>query len=172
MKETFFSIIVPVYNTEKYINETLNSVLSQNYSNFEIVCVNDGSTDGSLEILNQLSNSDNRVKVIDIKNGGPANARNVGLQNAQGEYILFLDSDDLMEQNALEKINKQIIKNRQPNLLVFSATVFNSDNIPDWVADSITAYNHVRSGEKCYSSLFEEPSATPFYGIKLIKTIF
>ena len=172
MKETFFSIIVPVYNTEKYINETLNSVLSQNYSNFEIVCVNDGSTDDSLKILNQLSNTDSRVKVIDIKNGGPANARNVGLQNAQGDYILFLDSDDLMEQNALEKINKQIIKNHQPNLLVFSATVFNTDNIPDWVTDSITAYNHVKSDKACYSSLFEEPTATPFLWNKAYKNSF
>ena len=103
-----FSIIIPVYNVEPYLRECLDSVLHQTHGDWEAVCVNDGSTDGSLSILEDYAMRDNRFKVINQPNGGLSSARNTGLDNAIGDYILFLDSDDWLEQNALEIINKAL----------------------------------------------------------------
>ena len=88
------SIIVPVYNTSKYLDECLISLTSQTLNEIEIVCVNDGSTDNSLQILNNYKNKDDRIKIIDQKNQGVCAARNAGIRAAQGEYITFVDSDD------------------------------------------------------------------------------
>lgn len=97
----FISVIIPVYNTEEYLRKCLDSVVNQSYKNIEIICVNDGSTDNSLKILNEYA-KDNRVKIIDKRNGGVSSARNVGLDNAKGEYISFVDSDDYIELNTYE----------------------------------------------------------------------
>ena len=92
------SIIVPVYNTEKYLRKCLDSLVNQTLSDIEIICINDCSTDNSLEILRKYASKDNRIKVIDFKeNRGAAYARNVGIEEAQGEYIGFIDSDDYPE---------------------------------------------------------------------------
>lgn len=103
-----FSIIIPVYNTEKYLNKCFDSLINQNYQNFEVIIINDGSTDNSLEICNKYSNNDNRFKIIDIKNQGVSTARNIGLNEVTGDYITFLDSDDWLENDALLVINKKI----------------------------------------------------------------
>lgn len=92
----FFSIIIPVYNVEKYLNECVASVLKQSFKNFEIVLVDDGSKDRCPYICDDYAKKDNRVRVIHKKNGGQADARNVGLENAQGDYIFFVDSDDFL----------------------------------------------------------------------------
>ena len=97
-----FSIIIPVYNVEKYLRECLNSVLGQTFPNWEVICVNDGSTDSSASILEVFATKDNRVRIVTQPNSGLSAARNVGLKHASGEYILFLDSDDWLEVNALE----------------------------------------------------------------------
>lgn len=103
-----FSIIIPVYNVEPYLRECLDSVLQQTFSDWEVVCVDDGSTDGSAGILQEYASRDNRIKVITQPNGGLSAARNTGLDNAIGDYILFLDSDDWLEPNALEVINNAL----------------------------------------------------------------
>ena len=92
-----FSIIIPVYNVEKYLRDCLDSVLAQTYPDWEAVCVNDGSTDGSSVILEEYSSKDSRFKVFNQANGGLSLARNTGLDEAKGDYILFLDSDDWLE---------------------------------------------------------------------------
>lgn len=92
--EKLVSVIVPVYNCEKYIRKSVQAVLNGQYRNVEIILINDGSTDSSLELCNQLRTQDNRVKVYSQKNGGPSAARNKGIQLAMGEYIIFMDSDD------------------------------------------------------------------------------
>jgi len=97
-----FSIIIPVYNVEPYLRQCLDSVIHQDYSDYEIICINDGSTDNSLAILKMYSKSDNRIKIINQKNCGLSAARNAGILEATGDYILFLDSDDWLEQNALQ----------------------------------------------------------------------
>ncbi len=98
------SVIIPVYNVENYLNECLDSVVNQTLSDIEIICVNDGSTDNSLNILKQYSKSDNRIKIINQNNLGVSSARNNGLDVSVGKYICFLDSDDYLELDALEKV--------------------------------------------------------------------
>ena len=98
------SVIVPVYNVEKYLKRCLNSLVNQTYTNIEIICVNVGSKDNSLEILKDFANKDLRIKVITQKNAGLSAARNRGMDIATGEYISFIDSDDSVELSFLEKL--------------------------------------------------------------------
>ncbi len=93
------SIIIPVYNTGPYLNRCINSILRQTYTDIEIICIDDGSTDSSGSILDELSTSDSRMIVIHLANKGVSNARNVGLKNASGDFIGFVDSDDYVEEN-------------------------------------------------------------------------
>lgn len=96
------SIIVPVYNVEKYIGENIESVLGQTYSDWELLLINDGSLDKSLQICQRYSRKDKRIRIFDTPNKGVCAARNLGLDNANGQFITFLDSDDILEYNALE----------------------------------------------------------------------
>lgn len=108
------SVIVPVYNVEKYIEKCLNSILNQSFLKFELICVNDGSTDNSLEIMKKkISESEKNInyKIINTINLGLSNARNIGLKNASGKYIVFIDSDDWVEYNMLEELYNNAIQN-------------------------------------------------------------
>ena len=105
------SVIVPVYNTQDYLNECIDSVLNQSLADFELICIDDGSTDASLEILKDYEKKDNRIQVFSQKNSGLAASRNAGLNVAQGEYVLFLDSDDYLKSDTLEKLYNQAIEN-------------------------------------------------------------
>ena len=96
-KDPLVSVIVPVYNVERYIRKCIDSILCQSYTNIEIILVNDGSTDGSRGILQQYASEDFRCKLIDKDNGGASSARNIGLDYAKGEYVYFIDSDDYIE---------------------------------------------------------------------------
>ncbi|MEI0550868.1 glycosyltransferase family 2 protein [Brachyspira intermedia] len=109
--DDLISIILPVYNAEKYIEKCLNSFINQTYKNIEIICINDGSKDNSYNILKELSTKDNRIKLFTHENSGPAKTRNVGLENATGNYIMFCDSDDYYELNACELMLKTIVEN-------------------------------------------------------------
>lgn len=102
--ESLISVIIPVYNSEKYLRQCVESVQRQTYQNLEIVLVNDGSTDSSPRICEQLSNEDARVRVVHKKNGGVGDTRNMGLSVANGDYIAFVDSDDQMEPNLLSAL--------------------------------------------------------------------
>ena len=96
------SIIVPVYNTEKYLDRCIQSILAQTYNDFELLLINDGSTDSSGAICDRYAEQDSRVRVFHKENGGVSSARNVGLNNAEGEYIIFVDSDDYMKSQMCE----------------------------------------------------------------------
>ena len=98
------SVIVPVYNVEKYLKDCLNSVINQTLEDIEIICVNDGSTDNSLAILEDYAKKDSRIKIINQKNKGLSGARNTGMKHVQGEYVLFLDSADWLNEDALSKL--------------------------------------------------------------------
>lgn len=104
------SIIVPYYNAIKYFHNLFDSILNQTFKNFELIVVNDGSTDGSLEMLNKLKNKYPFMKVINKQNGGSASARNIGIAEANGKYICMLDSDDIVESTYLELMYSNIIK--------------------------------------------------------------
>ena len=97
------SVVVPVYNVEKYLGECLDSVLRQTLRDIEVICVNDGSTDGSADILAGYSQKDSRIKIITQANRGLSAARNVGMDAASGKYIYFLDSDDYITDNAMAR---------------------------------------------------------------------
>lgn len=94
--EDLVSIILPVYNAEKFLNKCVQSILNQTYKNFELLIINDGSKDNSLQICQELAKTDNRIRVFDKQNGGCSTARNMGIENASGEYFTFIDPDDYM----------------------------------------------------------------------------
>ena len=98
------SIIVPVYNVESYLSECIESVLNQIYPNYEMILIDDGSTDGSGVLCDELAAKDARIRVIHQENGGLSAARNTGIRNSTGDYILFLDSDDFLDPDATEEL--------------------------------------------------------------------
>lgn len=98
------SVIIPIYNSAQYLPACLESVLNQTYRDLEVICINDGSTDGSLQILQQLARQDSRLRVIDQKNSGASAARNTGLDLARGEFVAFVDSDDTLEADMYETL--------------------------------------------------------------------
>ncbi len=110
-KEVSISVIIPVYNSEKFISECINSVLNQTYKNFEIVCVNDGSKDNSKKVIKEyIRKFPRKIKLINQNNQGSGFARNTGIENSLGKYVIFLDSDDSLDREMLEKLYKNIEK--------------------------------------------------------------
>ncbi len=126
-KTMLITVIIPVYNAEKFLDRAIGSVLNQTYRNIELILVNDGSTDNSERICKEYMFADKRVKLLSQKNSGPAAARNTGINNATGTFAYFLDADDFIERNALEVL----ISNCQskPDLVMgnFSKLVNNKD---------------------------------------------
>ncbi len=106
--EDLISVIVPVYNVEEYLDRCVESIVNQTYKNLEIILVNDGSTDNSGEKCDEWLKKDNRIKVIHKQNGGVSSARNVGLEDAKGKYITFIDSDDYVLENYVENLSNLI----------------------------------------------------------------
>ena len=116
-----FSIIIPVFNSESFINETITSLIKQNYKDIEIIIVNDCSTDNSSKIINRIKKKYQKFdfKIINNKkNKGVAFSRNIGLNLAKGDYIIFLDSDDYLEKNSLSLISNKILENNHPDLVL------------------------------------------------------
>ena len=105
------SLVIPIYNVEKYISKCLDSVINQTYKNIEVICINDGSTDNSLQILEQYAQKDKRIKVINQKNQGVSVARNIGIKESSGDYILFVDADDWIELSTCEILTKTLEQN-------------------------------------------------------------
>lgn len=103
-KKPKVSVIVPIYNVEKFLSQCLDCLINQTLKDIEIICVNDGSTDNSLQILEEYSQKDERIKIINQANGGLSSARNSGIKIAQGEFIGFLDSDDYLDLNFYESL--------------------------------------------------------------------
>lgn len=104
--EKLVSVIVPVYNNEKSVGKTIDSICNQTYKNLEILLVNDGSTDNTLEVLKEYQEKDSRIKVLSQKNSGPGEARNYGLREMQGDLVTFVDADDIIGEEIIEKLVK------------------------------------------------------------------
>ena len=121
------SVIVPVYNVEDYLISCMDSIINQTLENIEVICINDGSTDESLKILKEYEKKDERVKVYSKQNSGQGTARNFGLENAIGEYVLFVDSDDWIDIETCE-ILYDVAKSKELDLLIFLATNFDDEN--------------------------------------------
>lgn len=151
------SVIVPVYNVEKYLARCLDSLVSQTLEDIEIICVNDGATDNSAEILSKYAEADERIKVINQANAGLSNARNTGIDAAIGEFISFVDSDDFVEPNFLEKLynaavetNSEIacagiIRENQKKQKVF--LTFENQEVKTGISEKFTL---VKAPEHCY----------------------
>lgn len=104
MEKPLISVIVPVYKAEPYFDKCISSIANQTYTNMEIILVDDGSTDGSSELLDEIAGKDIRIKVVHKENGGVSSARNKGLELAHGEYISFVDSDDTLDPDMYETL--------------------------------------------------------------------
>ena len=129
MENPSISVIIPVYNVEAYLCECLDSVIAQTEAGFEIICVNDGSTDGSRAILEGYSKRESRLIVIDQENSGQSKARNAGLDAARGEYIYFLDADDRIRADALRLCLEVSARERLDVLFFDGSTIFESEGL-------------------------------------------
>ena len=128
VKAALLSVIIPVYNVEPYLEQCLDSVINQTYKNLEIICIDDGSTDNSLKILEKFQKKDKRIKLIKQQNQGASVARNAGLDIATGEYIAFVDSDDYLELNAYEECMNIMLRNSNIELIEFDMRAFADHN--------------------------------------------
>lgn len=126
MNKELISVIIPIYNCEKYIGRCIESILNQTYKNFEIICIDDGSTDSSLNIISTYENKIDRKRIIvkSIKNSGPSIARNEGIKIANGKYITFVDSDDMLNEKYLEVLYK-IAKIKDIKIVRCNYKIFN-----------------------------------------------
>ncbi len=113
LKQPLFSVIIPIYNAEKYLQRAVSSVINQTYADWEIILINDGSTDNSLKICRESAKIDPRINTISLtKNSGPYHARNTGLKKAAGEYVLFVDADDHIEADLLRQITLRLTEEK------------------------------------------------------------
>ena len=114
------SVIVTVYNIDKYINNCLKSILNQTYKNFEVLIINDGSTDNSQKIIDKYVKKDNRFKSFIKENSGIADSRNYGISKVNGDYFIFIDGDDSINSELLERLS-QVISNHDYDLIKYNA---------------------------------------------------
>ena len=160
------SVIIPCYNSASHIRECVESILSNTYHNIEVICIDDGSTDKTLDILDIIKSRDDRLKVIKQKHKGVSAARNAGLEAAKGKYISFVDSDDFIQNNAYE-ILVEVAEDHSLDLIIFGGNTIGK--APEWVLEKLnTSYRHYRKGET-QGIIFREKSATPFIWLHFIK---
>ena len=146
------SIIVPVYKVEEYLESCVNSIIAQTYSNIEIILVDDGSPDKCPEICEALKKKDKRIKVIHKQNGGLSDARNFGVKAACGEYVLYVDSDDVIEADMVEHLVKLIHDNNADIALSFFDNVLQGASSLTLKANSVIKLLVVRNGD--YNSFY------------------
>lgn len=166
------SIIIPVYNVEKYVEKCVNSALKQTYQNLEIILIDDGSTDNSGKICEKLSSNDNRIKVFHKKNGGLSDARNYGIERATGNYIMFIDSDDWIENDTVELSLAKAIKDKA-DIVIFGISK-DYDNGKKKVR--IPTVSGIYNSEESIALLnsfkcFDVSACNKFYNIKLFGNI-
>lgn len=157
MNFPLISVIVPVYNVERYLKACVDSVISQTYSNLEIILVDDGSPDKSPEICDEYAKKDSRIQVIHQKNGGLAKARNIGIENSHGEYISFIDSDDYVVPNYVEILYRGIIEN-DADVSIASFRSLKKNTV--FHEDYSSAFS-VISKRKCFE-IYTSTSTNPF----------
>ena len=157
-----FSIIVPVYNVERYLSRCLQSLIDQTLHDIEIICVNDGSTDGSLSVLEKYKEIDDRITIINKENGGLPSARNAGIDVAEGEYYLFVDSDDYISENACDRLYLEA-RQTGADIIIFGTRIFPEINKEElaWYYDTLTS-RQINYRKKSIEALFKEKPSKPF----------
>ena len=165
------SVIVPVYNVEPYLSWCLASCLQQTLRDIEILCVTDGSTDHSLDILRAFQKADRRIRIIDKENGGLSSARNAGIRAAHGEWLVFLDADDLLSENACERIWCEGMEG-PTDIVIFGAHAFPWYPAPDpWLTNTLKVQTQRFSGFKP-EILFQTNGSIPFVWRQAFKRTF
>ena len=168
MAQPLVSVLIPVYNVEEYLERCLDSVLNQSLTRIEVICVNVGSTDKSLEILKKYQENDSRVIIVSKENGGLPSARNAGIERARGEYIGFVDSDDYVQPDMFEKLYNTA-KKEKSDVVVCGANILpETPRASDWL------YACLSPGYRKYDKfdanmLFHDMTVTPFLWRTLIK---
>ncbi|MBR3148449.1 MAG: glycosyltransferase [Alphaproteobacteria bacterium] len=137
------SVIIPVYNTEKYLSRCLDSIVNQTYKDLEIICINDGSTDDSLKILKEYAKKDKRIKIITQKNQGLSVTRNVGLENITGQYISFIDSDDYVDLDYYECLVNLMEKNNA-DVVMCGMRIVDNDVVSKNTTPNMTTNNFIK----------------------------
>ncbi|MFR0894323.1 MAG: glycosyltransferase family 2 protein [Alistipes onderdonkii] len=122
------SVVIPVYNTEAYVEQTLRSIMGQTLRDIELIVINDGSTDGSLSVLERIATGDDRIRLYTQPNKGLSETRNAGIDRARGEFIYFMDSDDLLEPDALERCYERCQSDRL-DFVFFDAESFGASGL-------------------------------------------
>ncbi len=157
-----FSIIVPVYNAKNYLNKCIDSILNQTNTDFELILVDDGSTDGSDLICDEYAKTGAKVKVIHKQNGGATSARGAGLKLSCGEYVLFVDCDDYIESCLLSRI-KEITEKFSCDLVCFGYDIFTNDSVkPCDIGYEEKLYNQEQIAEEIFPSLITDVSGKRF----------
>lgn len=166
--QDLISVMIPIYNVDKYLNKCIDSVLNQTYSNLEIILVNDGSTDKSTEICKQYEQLDNRIKVINKEYGGVSDARNVCVDVAKGKYIAFVDSDDYISSDYIEYMYNLINKYNTPLAICRVKEVWNNTNLKQIEQESNETSQLLNSKQAFYNLLFDKGIEVSVYA-KLYK---
>lgn len=163
------SVIIPIYNVEKYLKKCIDSIVYQTYEKLEIILVDDGSTDSSGEICNEYEKKDNRIIVFHKENGGLADARNYGIKRANGEYITFVDSDDFVEKNYVEELYR-LIDAYKTKIAIGTMTIISNKNRNDMGKGYI---EKVFSTEECLLYMLQEKGFTVSANAKIyLKDLF
>ena len=162
------SVIIPVYNVENYLKKCLDSIITQTYSNLEIICVDDGSTDHSPDVLRLYEKKDSRIKVLIQKKQGVSAARNRGLDVATGKYISFVDADDFLQWNAYEILTLVAEKN-ELDLIMFGANVFPEGDGENWIREKLNSHYKVYEQKAPGEVIFHEKASVPFLWMHFLK---
>lgn len=168
MSKPLVSVLIPVYNVEDYLERCLDSVLNQTLTQIEVICVNDGSTDRSPEILKEYQENDSRIVIVNKQNGGLPSARNAGIEKARGEYVGFVDSDDYVQPNMFEKLYKTA-KAEKSDVVICGANIL--PEVPrasDWLYACLSP-SHRKYEKFDPEMLFNDMTVTPFLWRTLIK---
>ena len=163
----FFSAILPVYNVEKYLEECVESILRQPFSDFEVILVDDGSKDSSPAICDEYAKNDSRVKVIHKENGGQSTARNVGLEKAEGQYIVYLDSDDFITSDTFfEDIYNKIQETDSDIVLYKYSKFFDDTKTLDKCTFSLDFAENITNSDEMLETLVRKDA---YYGMAWVK---
>lgn len=151
------SVVIPIYNVEKYIKDCLESICNQTFKDIEIICVNDGTPDNSMKIVEKIAKKDKRIVIINKKNGGLSSARNAGIDAAKSEYIYFIDSDDCLKENALELLYNKLSNENLDTLFFDAENIYENeeDKENSFVEDSYYKRQFVYDGEYTGQQLFK-----------------
>lgn len=164
--QTSISLIIAFYNEELYLDRCLQSVANQTYKNIEVILINDGSTDNSLQIAEKYLNTFENVKLISIENSGPGIARNKGLEIASGNYLAFLDADDALDNNALRKMLETLVKTKSDMVMSLFKMFDKNNNV---IKESVWNFEEILDSKKVISLVVSEKFIPTVWG-KLFKT--